>query len=331
MSFDFKKANQSFDSLPYTKRLKSVGELAKSTLTIVGKDKDIVKPWVRMTIYHSIMVTFFFSGFFLWQYEHPGYALLSFFLAFLLFLYKHFYDNKQEMRMSWIVYETVIGNDPSYKGATAASKELKWHIRKIAGIDILMSLVNKSKYTGGGIVKMLIRLFIAGLEEVWDLANHYLLPSVAVDKMDITDAIREMKTLKDRVPESLVGIFGIDFLGRVVRHVTVPAYFLLFIISAALGYFGSELFPATTIDFNGDDVAFTFVPIIFAFWIGKLFSNVFERTVTAIKVIYFTVFYTKITHPERIRDDMQEDLVDYLSLDPVEEVDNLEEQDVEQE
>ncbi|MEL7833329.1 hypothetical protein [Fodinibius sp. Rm-B-1B1-1] len=331
MSFDFEKANQSFDSLPYTERLKSVGNLAKSTLTIVGKDKDIVKPWIRMVVYHSIMITFIFAGFFLWQYNHLGYALGSFFLGFLLFLYKHFYDNKQEMRMSWIVYETVIGNDPSYKGATTASKELKWHIRKIAWIDILMSFVNKSKFFGGGIIKMLIRLFIAGLEEVWDLANHYLLPSVAVDKLDITSAVKEMKKLKERVPESLVGIFGIDFLGRVVRHVTIPAYTILFIISAALGYFGSELFPSSTIDIGGDDVAFSFVPIIFAFWVGKLFSNIFERTVTGIKVIYFTVFYTKITHPERIRDDMQEDLVDYLKLDPVEEVDNLEEQEVVQE
>lgn len=331
MSFDFKKANQSFDSLPYAERLKSVGDLAKSTLTIVGKDEDIIKPWIRMIIYHSIMVTFFFGGFFLWQYENIGYGLLSFFLGFLLFLYKHFYDNKQEMRMSWIVYETVIGNDPSYKGATTASKELKWHIRKIAWIDILMSFVNKSKFVGGGIIRMLIRLFVAGLEEVWDLANHYLLPSVAVDKMDITSAVKEMKKLKDRVPESLVGIFGIDFLGKVVRHVTIPAYIILFIISAALGYYGSDIFPSSTIGIGGDDVAFTYVPIIFALWIGKLFSNFFERTVIAIKVIYFTVFYTQITHPERIRDDMQEDLVGYLKLDPVDEVDNLEEQAVEQE
>jgi hypothetical protein len=178
---------------------------------------------------------------------------------------------------------------------------------------------------------MLIRVFIAGLEEVWDLANHYLLPSVAVDKLDITEAIKEMKKLKDRVPESLVGIFGIDFLGKVVRHVTIPAYIILFIISAALGYFGSDFFPSSTITIGGDNVVITFIPIIFALWIGKLFSNFFERTVTGIKVIYFTVFYTKITHPERIREDMQDELVNYLKLDPVEEVDNLEEQEVEQE
>lgn len=329
MSFDFDKASQSFDSLPYKERLMSVANLGKSTFSIIGKDEDIIKPWIRMAIYHFVMVTFSFGGFFLWQYEQMGYALLLFFLGFLLFLYKHFYNNKQEIRMSWIVYETVIGNDPSYAGATTASKELKWHIRKIAWIDILMSFADKSKFTGGGIIKMLIRLFIAGLEEVWDLANHYLLPSVAVDKMDITSAVKEMKKLKDRVPESLVGIFGIDFLGKVVRQVMIPAYIFLFLISAALGYYGSDILPSTTIGIGGDDVAFSYVPLITALWAGKVFSNFFERTVTGIKVIYFTVFYTKITHPERIREDMQEDLVDYLKLKQVDEVDDLEEQDVE--
>ncbi|PAU94814.1 hypothetical protein CK503_04910 [Aliifodinibius salipaludis] len=329
MSFDFSKASQSFDSLPYKERIKSVLHLVKGTFTIIGKDDDIIKPWIRMAIYHSLMVTFGFGVFFLWQYEHIGYGLLSFFLGFLLFLYKHFYNNKQEMRLSWIVYETVIGNDPSYRGATMASKELKWHIRKIACIDILMIFVKKSKFVGGGIIKMLIRLFIAGLEEVWDLANHYLLPSVAVDKMDITPAVKEMKKLKDRVPESLVGIFGIDFLGRVVRHVTIPAYVILFVISAAIGYFASSAFPPSTITIGEDPVAFSWVPVIVALWIGKLFSNLFERTVTSVKVIYFTIFYTKITHPERIREDMQEELVDYLKLKQVDEVDNLDEQNVE--
>jgi hypothetical protein len=330
MSFDFSKASQSFDSLPYKERIKSVLHLVKSTFTIIGKDKDIIKPWIRMAIYHSIMVTLGFGVFFLFQFDQGGYGLLSLFLAFLLFLYKHFYDNKQEMRMSWTVYETIIGNDPSYVGATNASKKLSSQIRKIAWLDILMSFVNKSKFFGGGIVKMIIRLFIAGLEEVWDLANHYLLPSVAVDDMDITPAVKEMKKLKDRVPESLVGIFGIDFLGRVVRHVTIPAYILLFIISAAIGYFGSNIFPTSTIEVGGDPVVFSWLPVITALWIGKLFSSLFERTVTSVKVVYFTVFYTKITHPDRIREDMQDELVDYLKLKQVDEVDNLDEQDVEE-
>lgn len=319
MDLDFKKARQSFDSLPYKERIKSVLSLAKSTLSVIGKDHDIIKPWVRMAIYHSIMVTSFFGGIFFWQFEHYGYGFWAFFLSFVLFLYKHFYNNRQELRMSWIVYETIIGHDPSYKGSVAMSKELKSQTRKIAWLDILMSFVEKSKFFGGGFVKMIINLVVSGIEEVWDLANHYLLPSVAVDKMDITPAIKEMKKLKERVPESLMGIFGIDFLGKVVRHVTIPAYLILFIISAALGYFGTEFLPTTSINFNGEAVAFSWLPVVIAIWIAKLFGNIFERIVISVKVVYFTVFYTTITHPEHISNEMQEELMDYLKIDQIDE------------
>ncbi|NGP87550.1 hypothetical protein [Fodinibius halophilus] len=329
MDLDFKKASQSFDSLPYRERIKSVLELVKSTLSIVGKDADIIKPWIRMAIYHTFMVSFFFGGLLCWQFEQYGYGILSFCLGFFLFLYKHFYNNKQEMRMSWIVYETLIGNDPSYKGAVTADKELKSQRRKIAWIDIAMAFVNRGKFAGGGIVKMLMRLFVSGLEEVWDLANHYLIPSVAVDKMELTPAFKEMKKLKDRIPESLVGVFGIDFLGKVVRQVTIPTYVVLFILSAAAGYFGTDFLPTSTIDVDGQPVTFSWLPIILALWLGKLFNNLFERTVTGVKVTYFTVFYTKITHPDRIREDMREELTDYLKLEGVDEVDNLEEQGAE--
>lgn len=328
MNFEFEKASQSFDSLPYKERLKSVFDLAKSTLVIVGKDKDIKTPWVRMVIYHSIMISLFFGGILWWQYDQIGKGLLFFFLAFLLFLYKHFYNNRQEVRLSWIVYDTLVGHDPTYKQAVGISKELNSQTRKIAWLDILMSFIQKGKFAGGGIVQMLVRLFVAGLEEVWDLANHYLIPSVVVDKLDLKPAVMEMKKLKDRVPESLVGVFGIDFLGKVVRQVMIPSYIILVIASAVIGYFGTDFLPASTISVAGEAVAFSWLPVIIALWIGKLFSNFFERTVTGIKVTYFTVFYMKITHPDQIREDMREELTNYLKLDTVEEVDNLDHQEV---
>jgi hypothetical protein len=276
-----------------------------------------------MAIYNFVMVTAFFYAIMGWWYEFPaeGWAL---FLAILLFIYKHFYHNKQEIRMSWTVYETIIGNDPSYKGATKTSKEMKSQTRKLAWMDIGMQFVQKGKFAGGGLVAILINLFISGLEEVWDLVNHYLLPSVAVDKLDIKPGIEKMKKLKEQVPESLVGVFGIDFIGDVVRRVMIPTYIVLVVGAGLLGYFGTNFFPTTTIEFGGEDVAFTWVPLIMAVYIGKLFSNLLERTVTSIKVVYFTVFYTKITHPDRIMDELQEELVDYLKLKQVDEVEDLE-------
>lgn len=331
MSFDFRKTAQSFDKLSFKNRMTSVFHLFKNTFTVIGRDDDILKPFYRMIIYSAIMVSFFFYFVFSFWYNLPLAGLL-FFIAFLLFLYKYFYFNKQEIRMSWIVYETIIGNDPSYKGSVPVSKELKSQIRKMAWIDIGMAVAKKSKASGNkGILSGLINLILTGLGEVWDLINHYLLPSVAIDKLDIKPAVEKMKKLKDQVPETLLGVFGIDFLGKVVRRVTVPVYSLLILISIGAGILLGEVMPSSQFDFNNPDfpldgIVFTWVPLAAAVYIGKLFSIFFERLVTSVKVIYFTVFYTKITHPDSITPDLRDELTSYLKLDQVDEVENLDKQ-----
>ncbi|MGM0588051.1 MAG: hypothetical protein ACQETE_06545 [Bacteroidota bacterium] len=321
--FDFQKAKQALDSLSFEKRLKAMGSLLKHTFTIVGKDEDILKPWIRMAIYHTVMVSCFFYAVMSNWYDLP-WAPLAGFLTFILFLYKHFYNNRQELRMSWTVYETVIGNDPSYKGSVQHWKQLKSQTRKLAWLDIVMASMRKFK-NQTGFIGAIINMIVSGLQEVWDLANHYLLPSVAIDQLDITPGIKKMKKLKDEVPETLMGVFGLDILGSIVKRTVIPVYIVLIIVSGLIGYFGTDYFPTTTL-FDEGNIPFTWVPLVFSIYVGKLFSNLFERTVTGIKVIYFTIFYTKITHPDRIAPELQDELLGYLKLDGVDEVDNLDEQ-----
>ena len=48
--------------------------------------------------------------------------------------------------------------------------------------------------------------------------------------------------------------------------------------------------------------------------VGTVVDVIFERTVTSIKVTYFTIFYTQITHSDRIADDLRPQLVQYLRM-----------------
>jgi hypothetical protein len=233
--------------------------------------------------------------------------------------------------MSWIVYEAISGNDPGYKQSVKVSKSLKSQVRKIAWMDIAMAVASKSKSNDKGFMAGLINLIISGLGEVWDLINHYLIPSVAVDKLDIKPAVEKMKKLKDQVPETLVGVFGIDFLGKVIKKVVGPVYFILILLALGGGVLFSGVFPSQEFNFNNSDLPiqtlqFSWIPLVAAIFIGKLFSGFFERLVTSVKVIYFTIFYTKITHPNSISEDLREDLVNYLKLEQVEEVKNLDQQ-----
>jgi hypothetical protein len=312
---------QNFESIPFSDRLSRIGYLLKHTATVVGRDADIVTPWIAMIVYAVVMVTAFFVGvlgafmgsFSLWG---PGFGL-----AVLMFVYKYFFYNYREMGQSWLVYETICGRDRSYADAKAKAKERKSGVRKLAGLDMLMAYVGSQKEEkSGGITDWLVNLFIQGLKEVWDLVNHYMLPAIAIDELSLTDGVKKMKGLRDDVPETLVGVFGIDFIGRVVGQVTGGLYFVLVLLAGAIVYFGSGALPEAftyTIQqnpFGPGPLLVNVLPVIGLLYVGKLFGVVFERTVTSIKVIYFTIFYTQITHRDRIADDLQPQLVSYLRM-----------------
>jgi hypothetical protein len=173
----------------------------------------------------------------------------------------------------------------------------------------------------------LVNLFLSGLNEVWDLVNHYMLPAIAIDQLTLTEGVKKMKELRDQVPETLTGVFGIDFIGRIVGQVTGGLYFVLILVAGGAMYLGGEALPEAfryTIQENpigSGPLVLNVLPLIIGLYVGKLFGAVFARTVTSIKVIYFTIFYTQITHRDRIAEGLQPQLVRYLRMEdePVEE------------
>lgn len=112
----------------------------------------------------------------------------------------------------------------------------------------------------------------------------------------------------------------------------------MIIISLGLGYFLGQSNPeaANIIPINegGADefiIYMNFIPLIVAIFLGKAFSVVLERTLTSIKVIYFTIFYTEITHPDNIMVELQDELVDYLKMEGVSDVELTDEEEEEEE
>lgn len=320
--------------LPIGERLGRIGYLLKNTFTIVGRDRDILTPWIRSTIYGMAVATSFFAwasllivgkladsqGMFT-----AGAWLIAVWLVLLF--YKFFFYNHQEMRQSWLVAETVGGRDRSYADARADSKEVAGQIRGLAWIDMLVAwMANRQakKDKEGGFSAFLINLVMAGLIEVWDLLNHYLIPAVAVDRVSLRDGIGTVKRLREQVPETLAGVFGIDFIGRIVGVMVAPIYTVLSLVALALGVWMAGTLPSVTLPVETAQIPgwlltdgalmFTPVPILVLLFVGKLFSVVLERAVTSIKVIYFTIFYLQITHPDRIDEALREELLAYLRM-----------------
>ncbi|MCG6657667.1 hypothetical protein HOP52_07840 [Halomonas campisalis] len=306
-------------------RVVQLGYLLKHTFALVGRDPGILRPWVRMSVYGVVMASLFFISVIALWVNNGNIGTPALLLCLGMFVYKYFYYVRQELRQSWLVSEVLKGEKRSAAEAKARVKTLKGKARGIALIDIFFSGM-LSWALRFGPVGALMSLLLRGLREVWDLVNHYLLPSVVIDGHGIRESVSRMKRLKESVPETLVGVFGIDVAARAVGTIMFPVYALMVFVGLLIGawvgdpqsaYYVGDPLAGTTLAGAGplpETLPITVLPILIALWLAKLFSVVLERTAASVKVIYFSIFYMRITHADDIVPEIRGELEAYLRM-----------------
>ncbi len=303
-----------FIKKPFKDRLKDTGFLIKNSFTIIGKDKDIKTPTIHMIVLSILITTFIFISlytFFSKQFVFVGILLLLFTL-FILVPFKFFYDIRQKADQSWIVYNALAGKDISYSDAHEYTKSQKRNLRLIAFVDILVKYAGTRRGRKKGIMGFLINLFLTALVEVWDLLSHYMLPAVVIEQRPLKEIVPELKALKNNVPATLVGVFGIDFVGNVVGSLLFPIYLLFLAISVGIGYLVSLVTESTVITLA--NFSFSWVPVLIMMYIVFVISGIFKKIVESVKVIYFTIFYTSITRPMVIIPSIRNEVTHYLLM-----------------
>jgi len=298
-----------FTRKPFKDRLTDTGFLLKNSFTIVGKDEDIKTPSIHMIVFYIITVTLMFIGIATWQIGvFVVIGTILFLIGLLILLpFSYFYNVRQKADQSWIVFNTLTGKDISYKDAHEHTKAQKGKLRFIAFIDILLKLAKNKNNRG-----FLANLILGFLSEVWDLLSHYMLPAVVIEQKGLKDVVPEIKNLKNNVPATLVGVFGIDFVGHVVTGILVSVSFVLLALSFGIGYLISLSTDITILTIN--NFSFSWVPIIVTLYLVFIIGGILKILVESIKVIYFTIFYTSITRPMDIQESIRDEMTHYLLM-----------------
>jgi len=311
-----------------SERFAQMGYLLKHTATIVGRDRDITTPIIRTILFSVALVTLFFTTFAAYVVDADGAGTLLLLAWLIAGIYHFFYFNRQELALSWLVFETAAGRDRSFSEATDNTGKLGRQVRTLALLDMAAAWIARQR---GNSEKngLLTNLILGAMTEGWDLVNHFLLPAFAVDGVGFRDGMDKLRATRENVPETLVGVFGIDVLGRVVGTIVAPLYTLLILVGAALGIWASGIMPA---DFQAGrlsdvlppeafnylpvtaDNTYNWFPLFVCIFLGALVSSSFKRVVTAVKVIYFTLFYARILHVEELAPDIREELESYLTF-----------------
>jgi len=306
---------------PFTNRLKDTGFLLKNSFSVIGKDKDIIIPTIRMAIFSAILITLFFAaiGTFLTGYYVGWGVLVLFIVGCVLVPFKFFYYIRQKADQSWIVYNTITGKDISYTQAHQHTATQKSNLRKIALVEMLMAYVGSRRTNERGIKAALVNLFISALVEIWDLLSHYMIPAVVIEQKPLMQIIPQIKSLKNNIPATLVGVFGIDIVGNVLARILLPVGSVAVLISIGIGYMLVSTFPTTVLTFFG--FSFSWIPVYITLYVIFLIGSLLQKIIESTKVIYFTIFYTTIRMPLSIVKEMRDELTHYLLLNvPAEDV-----------
>ncbi len=297
-------------------RIKDTLFLLKNSFSVMGKDRDIITPTKKIAILSVFTTTIVFGiilSFLTGKFVLASVFTLLFILPIIL-IYRVFYNINQKACQSWIVYNTITGKDISYEDAKDHISYEKSKLRTIAFIDLLVSYIGSQGNNNQrkGIGALIASILISALVEVWDLLSHYMIPAVVIEQKSLTQAVPQLKTLRKNVPATLVGVFGIDFVGSIVNGLLLPIYLLLILISVGIGSLMTTIAPTTV--FTVAEFSFSWIPVFTFLYLGCVFGGILKAFVQSVKVIYFTIFYTTLTRPNKIIPKVRREVTKYLTM-----------------
>lgn len=306
-------------------RLAQLGYLFKHTFTLFGRHLSIMRPIARMSLYAIAMLCVFAAALVLIALERAGGGWLLF-LGATLFIYKFFYYNKVSLVLSRMVYVSATGGDPTAQSARKHLKGLRRQVFVLGMLDLLIAWIRSKKDKDGS---GFFNLLIFGVASLGDLVSHFLLPVFAVDKRGLRESLGTLHALKDNVPESLSGVFGLAILKRVVSSMLGLPWVLGIVAGIAAGLLWGGSLPAAfafgelgerfpipdNFPLIGPDTIFNWLPLFICVFLGLLANAILARVVDALHTVYYTLFYTRINHADELAPDMRVELDGYLKLD----------------
>ena len=129
---------QQFKKKSFINILSDTGFLIRNSFTIVGKDKDIKTPSIRMIVLSLIITMITYSSFLSFFLLNIKLGALLFLTTLILRVYRYFFNVREKAKQSWIVYNTACGKDISYNDAHVHTKVKRGRFRIIALVDFLM-------------------------------------------------------------------------------------------------------------------------------------------------------------------------------------------------
>jgi len=296
---------------------KTIGNLFSSSFRLLGEDR-VKSLLVSRCLFSVICHILALLAITLMVYKfHAGLGwLLFFFLIFCVYPYSFFFHVNKRAGQTWAAYGKITNRPTTDAEINKVISSQKWPLRMFALVELALAKANNTEQSQG-IMSLLVASALAALEGLFDVAESYLLPALIIERIPLTAAADKLKQLKQNIPTTLAGAFGLDVFGGVVSSLLFFIYAGIILMAGAAAWGAAHIasFPQTliaTLPLNHSTVHVFIFPILLAIVLVSLIHSLIKILVTSMKATYFAVFYTAINKPEEIRADMKDKIIVYL-------------------
>lgn len=288
------------------------------------KSADLRTPYIHRLIFSAIMHTIIF--FIVLMIFHQWKIGIGFFLMFFSIIilgpYSFLFHIQMRAMISWMTYACITKRNTSESEAKERISEVIWSLRFLALVEFLLK--TKSNDNEQGLWPMLKRMFISMIEAVLDVAENYLLPTVVVEQVSLTDAVPKLIEMKNNIPAVLAGSFGFDMIGDAISAFSFIIYLVVLGIGGGIAYFLGPYMPHG-LQFMFSNHQWFLIPIILSVFICSYIGSFIKISASSLKAIYFTIFYVSINRANEIDETYRDNITNYLNFKNSSVVDNIKE------
>lgn len=296
--------------------------LLESSVKLFGEGQVLIASKKRLILSafnHLLLLTgllFVFYDF----HRGPGSIMLAVSI-FFMFPFSFFYHVRMRACQTWTIYTTITKNISSWQDAVTATGQVKWSLRFLAMIEFLIATRTENSAKNQGF--SLTRILLSALETVFDVAEDFLLPAIVIEQKSITEVVPKLEQLKTNIPAALTGAFGLDLFGKAIASITFIVRALILLVGCVIGWIAAANVPIDYVTTIPESLrhSLTFlpekivlIPVIAAVFFNSFMMRALKISVSSIKDTYFAVFYTSINRPLEIRENLRENLTNFLKV-----------------
>ncbi|MBY6002603.1 hypothetical protein KUV62_01710 [Salipiger bermudensis] len=283
-----------------------IGGMIRAALSVLGTDMKVFLPFLILFVLKAgrglLSLALLYMGFVTQDWER-AFPLMLVFMVYLPV--EIVVQTLLQAAMSQMARDALVEGRPVWSRVAVT---LLRNLLPLLFIGAITYLVRRARgVEQGGILGFVMALLVFVVAEVWDLVSNFGISAIVVENAGLKTLVARLKQLRGHVPETLVGVLGIDLAGGVGQALFAGGVVTGLFGGGALGYVFADSLPEMFLARFGE-VDVNVLPPLGLLALSFTVSAAISAATVLAKSLYFTSLYLFALRPDDLPEDRRKAL-----------------------